>query len=102
MPSRVALVALALPLGLLGFLMLDPGSDKMWAPFTFHFWIVSAASLLSAFACLILILSARTMRETRIKFLALSFFTLGMLFSIHGLETPGFIFDKPYASLGRS
>ena len=33
-------------------------------------------------------------------FLALSFFTLGMLFSIHGLGTPGFLFDEPYASLG--
>jgi HD-GYP domain-containing protein (c-di-GMP phosphodiesterase class II) len=42
------------------------------------------------------------MRETRIMFLALSFFTLGMLFSIHGLSTPGFLFDEPYASLGRS
>jgi hypothetical protein len=82
--------------------MFDPGTDKMWAHYTFHFWIVSAASLLSAFACLILIVSARTMRETRIMFLALSFFTLGMMFSIHGLSTPGFLFDEPYASLGRS
>jgi hypothetical protein len=102
MPSRIAAVALTVPLIVLGVLMFDPGSDKMWAHFTFHFWIVSAASLLAAFACLILIVSARTMRETRIMFLALSFFTLGMMFSIHGLSTPGFLFDEPYASLGRS
>ena len=39
MPTRIAAVALALPLIVLGVLMFDPGSDKMWAHFTFHFWI---------------------------------------------------------------
>lgn len=44
------------------------------------------------------------MRETRIIFLALSFFTLGMLFAVHGIATPGVVFgaDEQYAALGRS
>lgn len=102
MPSRIAVVALAVPLIVLGVLLANPGMDHSWFSDSFHFWVVSAASLLAALACLLLIISARTMRETRIMFLALSFFTLGMLFSVHGLATPGVLFDEPYASLGRS
>jgi hypothetical protein len=102
MAQRVAAIALAIPALLFGALLAFPSLDHSWGTFSFHFWVVSAASLLSAAACAILILSARSMRETRVQFLALTFFTLGMLFSIHGLGTPGFIFDEPYASLSRS
>ena len=102
MATRVAILALAIPLVLLAYLLAVPSADATWGTYSFHFWVVSAASLLSAAACAILILSARSMRETRVQFLALTFFTLGMLFSIHGLGTPGFIFDEPYASLSRS
>lgn len=102
MATRIAFAALALPMVLFAYLLLVPSVDHRWGTNSFHFWVVSAASLLSALACAILILSARSMRETRVQFLALSFFTLGMLFSIHGLGTPGFLFDEPYASLSRS
>lgn len=102
MATRIAAVALAIPAALFAFFILVPSADKSWGTFSFHFWVVSAASLLAAAACAILILSARSMRETRVQFLALTFFTLGMLFSIHGLGTPGFLFDEPHASLSRS
>jgi hypothetical protein len=102
MATRIAAIALAIPAALFAFLMLVPSADHQWGTQSFHFWVVSAASLLSAAACAILVLSARSMRETRVQFLILTFFTLGMLFSIHGLGTPGFIFDEPYASLSRS
>jgi hypothetical protein len=102
MPSRIAAVALAIPLIILGVMLANPSLDRPWGTFAFHFWVVSAASLLAAIACLLLIISARTMRETRIMFLALSFFTLGMFFAVHGLSTPGFLFDEAYASLDRS
>jgi HD-GYP domain-containing protein (c-di-GMP phosphodiesterase class II) len=102
MPTRIAVFLLALPLIGLGALLAFPSLDKPFINNDFHFWAVSGASLLSALACLILVLSARTMRETRIMFLALSFFTLGMLFSIHGIATPGIVFDGQYAVLGRS
>jgi HD-GYP domain-containing protein (c-di-GMP phosphodiesterase class II) len=102
MATRIAALALAVPLAVFAALLAFPESDKSWGTNSFHFWVVSAASLLSAAACLMLILSARSMRETRILFLALSFFTLGMFFAVHGLTTPGFIFDEPFAALGRS
>lgn len=102
MALRIAAIAVAIPLVLLGVLLWTPGLDKSWGSYSFHFYVVSAATLLSAAACLALIISARTMRETRIMFLALSFFALGMFFSVHGLGTPGFIFEESSASLERS
>jgi HD-GYP domain-containing protein (c-di-GMP phosphodiesterase class II) len=87
---------------LTAYLVAVPSADHEWKAMGFHFWVVSAASLLSALACAVLILSARSMRETRVQFLALTVFILGMVFSLHGLGTPGFIYDERYASVSRS
>ncbi len=102
MLQRLAFGSLAAPMVLLVALLIIPGFDKPWGSFSFHFYVVSAASLLAALACLVLVLSARSLRETRILFLALSFFALGMIFSIHGLQTPGIVFDNASAGLERS
>jgi HD-GYP domain-containing protein (c-di-GMP phosphodiesterase class II) len=102
MLQRLAFAAMATPMVLFVALLAIPGFDQSWGTFSFHFYVVSAASLLAAFACLVLVLSARSLRETRILFLALTFFALGMLFSIHGLTTPGFLFDESSAALQRS
>ncbi|MCH7485113.1 MAG: hypothetical protein IIA90_08215, partial [Chloroflexi bacterium] len=102
MLQRLAFASLAAPMILFVALLVIPGFDRPWGTFSFHFYIVSATSLLAASACLILMLSARSLRETRILFLALSFFALGMIFAIHGLQTPGIIFDEPFAALERS
>ncbi|MEO8456455.1 MAG: HD-GYP domain-containing protein [Chloroflexota bacterium] len=104
MATRFAIILLALPLVVLGFFLAVPAQDHFFINANFHFWVVSVASLLSAFACLLLIISARTMRETRIMFLALSFFALAMLFAVHGIATPGVIYaaNDNYAILGRS
>lgn len=66
-----------------------PGLDKTWGTSNFHFYVVSAAALLAAGTCVVLVVSARSIRETRILFLALSFFSLATIFSVHGLATPG-------------
>ncbi len=102
MLQRLAFGSLAAPMVLLVALLIIPGFDKPWGSFSFHFYVVFAASLLAALACLVLVLSARSLRETRILFLALSFFALGMIFSIHGLQTPGIVFDNASAGLERS
>lgn len=102
MLQRLAFGSLAAPMILFVALLVIPGFDRPWGTSSFHFYIVSAASLLAAFACLILVLSARSLRETRILFLALSFLALGMVFAIHGLQTPGIIFDEATAGLERS
>ena len=102
MAARLAFIALAAPPALFALLLAVPGLDAEWGTASFHFYVVTAASFLAAGACGVLVLSARSIRETRILFLALSFFALSMIFAVHGLTTPGFIFDKPYAAVERS
>ena len=65
----------------------------------FHFWVVSATSLFAAIACAVVIGSARSLRETRLLFLALAFVSIAGVFAVHGLMTPGFIADGFYSSV---
>lgn len=102
MATRIALAALAVPLVLFAALLYIPGLDESWGTPAFHFYAVSAASLLAAGICAVLVLSARSIRQTRILFLALCFFSLGMIFAVHGLTTPGFMFDEAHAAVQRS
>jgi HD-GYP domain-containing protein (c-di-GMP phosphodiesterase class II) len=102
MATRIAMLVLLVPLATFALLLAVPALDDAWGTSLFHFRVVSAASLLAASACFVLIASARSIRETRTMFLALSFFSLGMIFSVHGLTTPGHIFDHPTAAIARS
>lgn len=102
MAIRVAVVALVAPLVLLAALLALPGLDEPWGTSDFHFYVVSVASLLSAAICVLLIASARSIRETRILFLALCFFALGMIFAVHGLTTPGHFYGHATAAIQRS
>ena len=102
MGIRISFVALAMPLLLLALLLAAPGLDKSWRTSNFHFYVVSAASLLAAGTCVVLVISARSIRQTRILFLALSFFSLATIFSVHGLATPGHLIHDPTAAIVRS
>jgi len=102
MGIRISFVALAAPLILLALLLAAPGVDKSWGTSSFHFYVVSSASLLAAGTCVVLVISARSIRQTRILFLALSFFSLATIFSVHGLATPGHLIHDPTAAIVRS
>jgi len=102
MTIRIAALSLALPLAVVLALLWLPGLDSLWMAGTFHFYAVSVACLLAAAICGVLVISARSIRETRILFLALCFMSLGLIFSIHGLTTPGYIYHHVSASLTRS
>src|SRR3990172_1454809 len=90
------------PVIILGVLLASPGLDAVWMAPSFHFWVVSGASLMAAVICALLIEAVRSVRETRIMYLALSFMALGTLFSVHGLTTPGHLYDEVYAVLKAS
>ncbi|HET7738665.1 MAG TPA: HD domain-containing protein, partial [Tepidiformaceae bacterium] len=75
---------------------LDP---RMRAP-TQHFWIVSAATLISGGIAAALILSVESVRTTRTVFLALGFMSIALIFAAHGLSTPGFIIPADQAPYG--
>jgi hypothetical protein len=90
------------PAVILGALLASPGLDALWMAPAFHFYVVSGASLMAAVICALLIQAVRSVRETRILYLALSFMALGTLFSVHGLTTPGQLYDEVYAVLKAS
>src|SRR5664279_2551018 len=98
------LTLLALPLLLLGFLLLDPGADKPFYNLDFHFYVVSGTAIAAAIACLIVISLTQTLRETRLVLLGLAFLSIASIFAVHGLATPGHIYDADeiYAELGIS
>lgn len=98
----IAAVSVIAPLAMLAVLLAVPDLDRLWIAPTLHFYVVSAACLLAAAICGALVLSARSVRETRILFLALCFFSLALIFSVHGLTTPGHLYHQVSASLTRS
>ncbi|OGO53213.1 MAG: hypothetical protein A2148_01720 [Chloroflexi bacterium RBG_16_68_14] len=93
---------LALPPAVVALLLRVPRLDPAWNQNTFHFYTVSGTALLAAGACAVLVASARSLRETRLLFLALAFLSIAAIFAVHGLTTPGFIHDEPYPALSVS
>ncbi|MCH7511558.1 MAG: hypothetical protein IIB19_04220, partial [Chloroflexi bacterium] len=100
--AGLGIAALAAPMVAFALLRALPQLDPpvMW--FTFHFYAVGVTALAAAVACAIIIASARTLRETRLLFLGLAFFSIAGIFAVHGLTTPGFIVDEYFASLAVS
>jgi hypothetical protein len=58
---------------------------------TGHFYIVSIVSILASFISIAIGIAGRRIRNIKISFLSLSFLSLAVMFSIHGLSTPDFI-----------
>jgi len=61
-----------------------------------HFYIVSLVSLLASIIAIAVGIAGRRIRNIKISFLSLSFLSLGLMFSIHGLSTPDFILGKTH------
>jgi putative nucleotidyltransferase with HDIG domain len=61
-----------------------------------HFYVVSLVSILASIISIIIGIAGRRIRNIKISFLALSFLSLGLMFSTHGLSTPNFIFGHTH------
>lgn len=70
------------------------GWDPLLMEPTAHFWIVSAATLLSGCIGTALALSVQSVRSTRTVYLALGFIAVALIFATHGLGTPGFLVPR--------
>ncbi len=90
------------PLAVFAFLYYFPDQDPLLMHSRVHFWSVGATSLAAVAACAIMVISARTLRETRLLFLTLCFAAIAGIFSVHGLMTPGVIAHTFYASVSVS
>ncbi len=85
------IVAALVPLALFEYLRGFAGTDPILRVPRQHFVIVSVASLLAGLIAGAVGLAARRQRNIEASFLAMAFMSLGFLFSIHGLATPGFL-----------
>jgi hypothetical protein len=65
--------------------------DPAWLALTFHFYIVSATSLLALVMAGFTVIAANQVRDTRVFFLSLAYLSIAGIFFVHGLSTPGFI-----------
>jgi HD-GYP domain-containing protein (c-di-GMP phosphodiesterase class II) len=56
-----------------------------------HFYVVSLASFLASLITIAIGIAGSRLRNIKVSFLSLSFLSLGVIFSLHGLSTPNFI-----------
>jgi len=96
---RLGLALLLMPLAILAYLRLVPGADRSVMGNNLHFWSVGVTAIAAAVACTLIVASARSLRETRLLFLALAFMSTGGIFSVHGLLTPGVVVHDFHAAL---
>jgi len=92
-------ITVAAPMLALAVFNARPDLDPLWMQFDVHFWVVGFTAVAAALACGVIIASARTLRETRLLFLALAFVSIGGIFSIHGLMTPGYAVHSFYMTV---
>lgn len=89
---------IAVPLAVLAWLLLDPGSDAILKVPVQHFYIVSAVSILAFLMAGLLAVATVQTGLYRVLFLALGFMSMGGIFSVHGLTTPGVLVPAgPYS-----
>jgi putative nucleotidyltransferase with HDIG domain len=85
------LAAIVLPLGLFEYLTRLAPQDPVIRVPHHHFVIVSAASLAATGLAVAVGLAGIRQRNLEVSVLALAFASLGALFALHGLSTPGFL-----------
>lgn len=85
------LLATLAPLAAYVYLRVQPHADPTFLAPTGHFYVVSAASLLAAAVAVAAGVAGGRLRNLQVIFLALAMTSLAMVFTLHGLSTPGFI-----------
>ncbi len=90
----VPLVATLLPLGVYVALLYLPQLDVSHMIIHGHFNIVSTVSILAGALAFIIGLAGAKLRNIQVTLVSLAFMSLGIMFGVHGLATPGFILQK--------
>jgi HD-GYP domain-containing protein (c-di-GMP phosphodiesterase class II) len=95
-PASVLAPALAtlLPLGIYVALLYLPTLDASHMLIHGHFNVVSAVSILAAVIAFIIGLAGAILRNIQVTLVSMAFISLGIVFGLHGLTTPGFILQK--------
>jgi HD-GYP domain-containing protein (c-di-GMP phosphodiesterase class II) len=87
-------LATIIPLAAYITLLQMPSYDHSHMLMRGHFYIVSVVSLIAAAIAFIVGLAGTKLRNIQITLVSLAFISLGILFGLHGLATPGFILEK--------
>ncbi|MFZ5817864.1 MAG: HD-GYP domain-containing protein [Bacillota bacterium] len=85
------ILSLSLPLALYIWLKQNPHLDHAVQAPAGHFQVVSAAALLAALVAIAVGVAGRRLRNIQVTLLAMAFTSLSLIFSLHGLATPGFL-----------
>jgi len=87
--SLTVAAAIAIPLGLLGYLLIPPASDVRLDDAVLHFAVTTNVSLIAAAVSIAVMRAALDARHWPSVLVALGFMSLAGIFAVHGLATPG-------------
>ena len=87
-------LAVVLPLLCYAFLLLQPELDRSIPAPVSHFYITSAAALLAAALSIAVGVAGVRVRNVQVVSLSIAFTSLAIIFSLHGLSTPGLILEE--------
>jgi HD-GYP domain-containing protein (c-di-GMP phosphodiesterase class II) len=100
-PSTLFLLAFAAVPASFVPLWLARGGDLIVVPYQ-HFYIVSTISLLAALVAGVLAVTTIQIGLYRVLFLCLGFTSMGAIFAVHGLTTPGILVPNLFARFAGS
>ena len=106
MKRRLAAIALAVPLAVVGYLLATPRANAILTSPVEHLVITTNVAILAFFASLLVARSALQLRQYRSLLVAIGFGSIGGIFAVHGLATPGVLLrsgvDDPLAVVALS
>lgn len=90
------IISILLPYVVFEILRSEPALDRKLIMPVGHFTIVSIVSFLSAIVAIAIGVVGNRLRNTKVVLLSLSFLSLSVLLTVHGLSTPHFILDQTH------
>ena len=106
MKRGLAAIALGVPLVVVGYLLATPRANAILASPVEHLVITTNVAVLAFFASLLVARSALQLRQYRSLLVAIGFGSIGGIFAVHGLATPGVLLrggvDDPLAVVALS
>ncbi|MPZ22866.1 MAG: HD domain-containing protein [Dehalococcoidia bacterium] len=95
----VAALLLTVPVALFLVLRASPGLDAGPPVPAQHFYAVGGVAIVSTILAVVAACASFKTASARVLLLALGFFTMAALFTLHGLATPGFLVGSEYGAL---
>ncbi len=106
MKRGLAAIALVVPLAVFSYLLATPGANATLASPVEHLVVTTNVAILAFFASLLVARSALQLHQYRSLLVAMGFGSIGGIFAVHGLATPGVLLrsgvDDPLAVVALS